>query len=233
VPKLLGQSGSRLLLEEIAGDDQHAAALPQLLEMVTLLVELQRTCHSRVDELVAIGLPDWRAAALTSAIASVFARTADELSAEDRFTLEEYVHGLPGRFGEVAACGLADTLVHGDFWPGNVRGNVLGLTLFDWGDSGVGHPLLDQSAFLDRTPAGAVAAVRQHWVRRWCEASPGSDPARAMRLLGPLAAAKQAVVYRRFLDNIEPAEYPYHRSDPGERLRRTATLVRETHRVET
>jgi hypothetical protein len=35
--------------------------------------------------------------------------------------------------------------------------------LLDWGDSGVGHPLLDQAAFLDRIPAGDVEPVRVHW----------------------------------------------------------------------
>jgi hypothetical protein len=102
--------------------------------------------------------------------------------------------------------------------------------LLDWGDSGVGHPLLDQSAFLDRVPSDAVGAVRVHWVQQWREAIPGSDPARASVLLAPVAAARQAVVYRTFLDNIEPSEHPYHRADPAQWLIRTAALVRESDR---
>jgi hypothetical protein len=226
VPTLIGHEGGRCLFADIAGQDLPHAELPLLLEMVTLLVDLQGQWVGRVDELLALGLPDWRAAALTAAICEVIQTTADELSVADRATLDGFARTLPDRFAEVAACGPGDALVHGDFWPGNVRGDEHELTLLDWGDCGVGHPLLDQSAFLDRIPRGAVRAVRRHWVERWRAAAPGSDPARAMILLAPVAAARQAVVYRHFLECIEPAEQPYHRSDPAARLRRTATLVR-------
>jgi hypothetical protein len=227
VPTLLGHDGGRMLLAEINGDDLYDADPPQLLQMVTLLVGLQRSCAGRADELLALGLPDWRAPVLGTSIANVIERTADELSADDRATLNEFSRGLPSRFAELAACGLPDTLVHGDFHPGNFRGDGRALTLLDWGDSGVGHPLLDQPAFLDRVPGDAVATVREHWLRQWRDAVPGSDPARAALLLAPLAAARHAVIYRGFLDRIEPAEHPYHRADPAEWLRRTAALVRE------
>jgi len=227
VPTLLGHDGGRMLLAEIAGDDLYDAGLPQLLEMVTLLVGLQRSASGRGDELLALGLPDWRAPALGISIANVIERTADELPADDRATLKEFLRGLPSRFAELAACGLSDTLVHGDFHPGNFRGDGRARTLLDWGDSGVGHPLLAQPAFLDRVPSNAVAAVREHWLRQWRIAVPRSDPARASVLLAPVAAARQALIYRGFLDRIEPAEHPYHRSDPAAWLRRTVALVRE------
>jgi hypothetical protein len=224
VPTLLGHDGGRILLAEISGDDLYGAELPQLLEMVTLLVGLQAWWRGRVGELLALGLPDWRAPALTASIVDVIERTADELSADERASLARFVQGLPSRFSQVADCGLGDTLVHGDFHPGNVRGDARGLTLLDWGDSGVGHPLLDQPAFLDRVPRAALDTVRQHWLRQWRDAAPGCDPVRAALLLGPVAAARQAVIYRRFLDGIEPAEHPHHRSDPAAWLRRTGAL---------
>jgi hypothetical protein len=227
VPTVFGHDGGRMLLEEIAGEDLYAAELPLLQEMVNLLVELQRSWEGRVEELLALGLPDWRAPALGAAIADVVERTREEIAAEDRVTLADFVRGLPGRFDDVAACGLKDSLVHGDFHPGNFRGDGRALTLLDWGDSGVGHPLLDQPAFLDAIPHDAIGAVRAHWLQQWREAVPGSDPARASALLAPIAAARQAVIYRCFLDNIEPAEQPYHRADPAKWLNRTAALVRE------
>jgi hypothetical protein len=230
VPTVLGHDGGRMLLAEIAGKDLYAAELPLLREMVNLLVELQRAWGDRVAELLALGLPDWRAPALGAAIANVVERTRNEISAEDCATLSGFVRGLPSRFDEVAACGLRDSLVHGDFHPGNFRGDGQTLTLLDWGDSGVGHPLLDQPAFLDRVPRDAIGAMRAHWLQQWSEAIPGSDPARASVLLAPVAAAKHAVVYRSFLDNIEPSEQPYHRADPAMWLMRTAALVRETDR---
>ena len=103
VPAVLGHDGGRLLLAEIAGEDLYAAELPLLQEMVKLLVELQRSWGGRVEELLALGLPDWRGPALGAAIADVVERTHEEIAAEDRVTLADFVRGLPGRFDDVAA----------------------------------------------------------------------------------------------------------------------------------
>jgi Phosphotransferase enzyme family len=226
VPVLLGHDGGRILLAEIAGEDLYDAELSRLLQMVNLLVQLQRRWSDRVAELLALGLPDWRAPALSAAITSVVERTRDDIAAEDRAVLADFVRRLPNRFDDISACGLPDTLVHGDFHPGNLRGDGRALTLLDWGDSGVGHPLLDQAAFLDPIPGARADAVRPHWLQQWSAAVPGSDPARAAILLAPIAAARQAVIYRNFLDNIEPSEQIYHRADPARWLKRAADLVR-------
>jgi hypothetical protein len=80
--------------------------------------------HDGGRMLLALGLPDWRAPALAAAIADVVDRMWDEISAEDRVTLAGFVRGLPSRFDAVAACGLRDSLVHGDFHQkGNFRGD--------------------------------------------------------------------------------------------------------------
>lgn len=226
VPAVLAQHDRRILMPEIPGEDLYDAALPRLVEMVGVLIELQRAWIGRTDELLAVGLPDWRPPTLGPMIASAVERTAAELTDEDRHTLAAFVERLDTRFAAVAACGLPDTLVHGDFHPGNTRGTEETLVLLDWGDCGIGHPLLDEPAFLDRIPEGAVSPVREHWHAGWRSAVPGSDPARASQLLAPVAAARQAVIYRAFLDGIEPSEHPYHRADPADWLGRTAALLR-------
>ena len=83
-------------------------------------------------------------------------------------------------------------------------------------------PLLDAAAFFERlTPAGASAA-RAAFTAAWRRAIPGSDPDSARRLLVPIAALRQAVIYRRFLDHIEPSEHPFHRDDPANWITRAA-----------
>ena len=226
-PVLLGHDGPRMLLAEIPGEDLYDATLPQLLEMIAILIGLQRAWATRVDELLEIGAPDWRAPALTETIRSVVDRNAAEIAAHDRTMLAAFVAGLPARFVEIGDCGLPDTLVHGDFHPGNVRGDASNLVLLDWGDCGVGHPLLDETAFLDSIAPTSIEPVRQRWHALWREACPGSDPDRAARLLAPIGAARQAVIYQRFLDNIESSERAYHQADPANWLQRTARLVHE------
>jgi hypothetical protein len=226
VPTLIAHDAPRLLLAEIPGEDLWGAPTPRLMEMVALLVNLQREWLERTDELLALGLPDWRAPALASAIERLVERVGPNLTTDDRATLDDFVNGLVDRFARVAACGLPDTIVHGDFHPGNFRGDDTSLVLLDWGDCGVGHPLLDEPAFLDRVPTDAVETTRRHWHAAWTSGIPGSDPDRASQLLRPVAAARQALIYQTFLDGIEPSERVYHAADPGTWLRRTAELAR-------
>ena len=225
VPAVLGFDAARMLLREAPGDDLHHADPSQLTDMVELLLGIQLDWRDRLDLLLSFGLPDWRGPALIPLIADVVSRTESRLSAEQREALAKFVERLPGRFADLAACGLPDTLVHGDFHPGNVRGEGRKLILLDWADSGIGHPLLDQSAFLERLPTEAVPSVTEFWARRWLDLLPYSNPARAAALIAPIAAARHAVIYRRFLDNIEPSEHPYHRSDPVRWLGRAVALL--------
>ena len=222
VPPLLAHEPGRVLMAEVAGEDHYDAGLPVLLAIVDLLVGLQVREVGREDELLALGLPDWRPPALTAAVEDVVRRQAPALDPEDRRVLRELLDGLDRRWAEIASCGVPDTLVHGDVHPGNARGDGGRLVLMDWGDCGVGHPVLDQPAMLSRLEASTAELVRDAWDRAWRDAVPGADPRRAAALLAPLAAARQAVVYQRFLDHIEPSEHPYHRDDPALWLREAA-----------
>ncbi len=225
MPSLLAHRGHRLLMLDIGGLDLHEPTHEQRLRMIDQLVELQRAWAGRLAELIGLGLPDWRAPALCEAISDVVVRVERLLDPCPRRSLRAFVDGLPDRFAEIAACGLPDSLVHGDFHPGNHRGTDSMVVLLDWGDSGVGHPLLDQTAFLEHVPTQDHAAVQDHWSARWREAAPHSDPQRATELLAPIASARQAVIYQKFLDAIEPSERVYHANDPVAWLTRTARLV--------
>lgn len=226
VPRLLGHDGDRVLLADVEGDDQYGAAEPELLGMVAMLVELQAAWVGRVDDLLRIGPPDWRGPALTAKVAGVVARRAGEISSGDAASLRAFVDGLADRFAAIDACGVPDTLVHGDYHPGNVRGAPGRLTMLDWGDTGVGNPLLDLPAFVEASPAASVDRIRSVWLDAWRAAVPGSDPARAAELIAPVAAARLALIYQAFVDSIEPVERRHHDADALEWLARTAALVR-------
>lgn len=226
VPRLVARGDARVLLEDIDGEDLYDAPLDVMLRMVTTLVDLQASWIGRIDELTAIGLPDWRPMALGSAIRDTVQRVESQLSAHDVATLHSFLGSLDARFAELGGAGLPETLVHGDFHPGNFRGADDRLVLLDWGDSGVGHPLLDAAAFLERVQPEAVGAITAHWAQAWRAAVPGADPELAYRLLRPVAAARQAVIYQKFMDAIEPSEHPYHRNDPALWLAWTAEIAR-------
>lgn len=215
VPRLIGFETGIALMADIPGIDQFEAAEPVLIRMVSLLVGLQARWSSRVDELEKLGLPSWQADVLPELARDALERpeTLAALPPDTIAPIRELVASLPDRLADLAACGLPDTLVHGDNHPGNFRSDGSGLVLLDWGDSGIGHPMLDTVAFLTRIPDATIEPVRHHWVREWQRAVPGSDPARAAELIPPIAALRQAIIYRTFLDGIEPAEHAYHEQD--------------------
>jgi Ser/Thr protein kinase RdoA (MazF antagonist) len=225
VPELLGHEGARMLLRDVAGSDRYDATGDELAAMVRLLVTLQQRWLGRTDELLATGVPDWRPPAYLPDVEALLAARADELDVETARRLDRLVASLQERLAAIDACGLPDTLVHGDFHPGNLRGGQSGLRLLDWGDSGVGHPLLDETAFCQRLSGADRAMAQAAFDDAWRSAAPGCEPRRALELLGPVAALRAAVVYQRFLDAIEESERVYHRTDPGHWLRRAAELA--------
>lgn len=209
VPYLLaaGEAG-RMLLAHVPGEDRYEGD-PQLCAEVTAAFHpVQEHFAGRVPELLAAGVPDHRLDA--ERFAAVAAPYRDDIPG-----LAALIDGLPKRFAEVEACGLPDTLIHGDLHTGNVRTHHDDPpVIVDWGDSGVGHPAFD----ILRLTGGAPDpdGVLRAWADRWRITVPGSDPQRAVELLRPVAALRQAETYATFLANIEPAEWPYHAGDvPG------------------
>ncbi|MGB7979401.1 MAG: aminoglycoside phosphotransferase family protein [Candidatus Nanopelagicales bacterium] len=222
VPALLGRDDGRVLLGDVPGVDQCDAPARVLRQMLQVLVGMQVALIGRVDSVLATGAFDWRPPRFDDLAADVVDRTADQLDMRTRAALTRILAGLPKRQAALAACGIPDTLVHGDFHPGNVHGGTDGLVILDWADSGVGHPLLDQSVFLERVPQADQPLLRAFWSALWRAVIPDCEPDRAAGLLAPIAALRQAVIYRFFLDRIEPAEHLYHAADPAVWLAKAA-----------
>jgi aminoglycoside phosphotransferase (APT) family kinase protein len=196
-----------------------------LAPMVGLLTDLQHRALDRLPELIALGVPDRRLPSVVDRAAAVVEEWGPALEPAERGSLETVVAGLAARVADIADCGVPDTLVHGDFHSGNVAGRRGHYVILDWGDSFVGHPLLDELAFVERLPPAVQIAARGWFVDAWQRAVPGSQPARAIELLEPLAALEAAAMYARFCAAIEPDERIYHGSDVVRLLRRAADLA--------
>ena len=157
-------------------------------------------------------------------IHAVVDRNRHELDDRARRALDDLVDGLPERFAALDACGLPDTLVHGDFHPGNVRGTPGNYRILDWADCGIGNPMLDlRPSFEYFTPADQLDAI-EIWASAWSRVVPGSDGHRAAALARPLGPIYGATVYQKFLDNIETSERPYHEGGPAQALTIAATM---------
>jgi len=207
VPRLLAadtaSDGSRMLLAHVDGTDLDGCPLAERLAIAGDIHELQRAADA-VD-LVRLGLPDHRTEQVTSLVRALVGRQARVAP-----TVAGLAAALPDRLAAVDACGLPDTLLHGDLHPGNVRANGAGRTILDWGGGSVGHPAFDVLRLADGLSTAEEAILFNTWAAHWRRAAPGSDPAASIALLRPVYALYGAVVYDQFLANTEPSEHPYY-----------------------
>jgi hypothetical protein len=223
-PALLAADGEgRQLLAHLPGEDRFGAPVEDRYSMVDLLHTIQARGVDAVDDLIASGVPDLRAGKLADRVRAVAAAHGAAITG-----LGPLVDGLDGRFAAVRRCGLPDTLVHGDFHPGNVRNRPNGGSppvILDWGDAFVGNPAFDALRMVDDLHPAQAKPLLDAWQEQWRASAPGSDPVTALELLRPVQALLQAVVYANFLANIEPSEHPYHAADVPERLNAAAGLA--------
>ncbi|WP_327007797.1 aminoglycoside phosphotransferase family protein [Dactylosporangium sp. NBC_01737] len=205
-PTLLAADGEgRQLLSHLPGEDRFGAPEADRLPMAELLHGIQ--VRFLADRPGLDGIRDRRGPLLLEQITAVASPWLARIDG-----LEEVIAALPGRLAQLAACGVPETLVHGDFHPGNVRSSDgVRPAALDWGDAFLGHPGFD----ILRLSVGLASstALLDRWASLWRAAVPGCDPLRAVALLRPVAPLLGAVVYGAFLENIEPSEWPYHLED--------------------
>lgn len=223
-PRLIDFASGRILIANVAGaDNHHVQDLAVLRPMVSMLTDLQQCAVSELDALTSMGVPDRRLPSMLPPITRAVEDWGDRLDPAERRSLDLLIDGLPQRLRAIADCGVPDSLVHGDFHAGNVAGDMDHQVILDWGDSFIGHPMLDELAFCGPLTSSRRSAARDWFVDAWARISPGSDPARAARLLEPVASLLAAVMYTNFCRDIEPDERIYHESDGIRMLRAAAT----------
>ena len=225
-PQLLAHDGARMVLEHAAGEDRSDAQPAELALMLTDLLRVQTHATTRVDELLALGVPDRRAPMAIASIAATAELYGPRLPAQISSTLRALVDRLPERLAAVADCGVPDTLVHGDFDGSNVRASDTSRTIMDWGDTTIGHRAMDLWRLTEDLAPDNAAPLIDAWARSWRAHTPGCDPKRAFELLRPVIALQYAAVYVGFLDHIEPSEWPYHATDVPDYLNMAVELDR-------
>ncbi|MFD3873063.1 phosphotransferase [Streptomyces sp. NPDC058623] len=237
----------RLLLDHVAGEDLWCPSADDVLAVVPRLVAAQAALAAD-GRAAAAGLRDRTLPALVARVHALLDRLVAEraippgtgadgpgerpdaqpharLTAAELVAARTLTARLPVLVRELTDCGLPDTLVHGDFHPGNWRSDGTRAVIVDYADSAFGHPALDglrPRQFVDEERWAQVSEV---WVRAWRESVPGSAPERALTLVEPLFHLAHAVRYQEFLDHIETSERPYHEGDPVTEIRKALACV--------
>ncbi|MFJ9943033.1 phosphotransferase [Streptomyces erythrochromogenes] len=250
VPTVLGSDPEhgRLLLDHVSGEDLWRPSAEEVIAVVPRLVAAQAALAAD-GRAAGAGLRDRTLPTLVAHVNALLDRLVAEQATspapgpdgpgeqqpgeqqpgeqpEDRLTGAELTAALalaarlPALVEELTACGLPNTLVHGDFHPGNWRSDGTLAVVVDYADSAFGHPALDglrPRQYVDGERWTQIAGV---WARAWREHVPGSAPERALELVEPLFHLAYAVRYQEFLDHIEASERPYHETDPVTEIRR-------------
>jgi hypothetical protein len=221
VPLLASDGNGRSLLEHLPGRDAYCSPAPERDRFAVELHRMQSIASGALDELVALGVPDRRDAALVDFMLRAFQGVGADVSA-----VRGLLDGLPERLAALRARGIGDTLVHGDFHPGNVRVDGDRITILDWGDAFVGHPAFDALRLTDGCSPEDAERLLQRWCGRCRERWPGSDPEGAVELLRPVVPLRHAALFAGWLPQIEATERPYHARDVGACLAQAAQAWR-------
>ena len=217
VPVLLGMDPAhgRVLLEHVEGPLLWGVSTERWVHVIDTHVATQAALRNRMDDLRALGAPDCGNSAFLAAVTQLAARAdvRSTVPAAALPQLDALVDSVPAILGALDACGVPATLVHGDLHPGNVLGSSTGPVVLDWGDACVAHPFFDLPALCNGIPEADHATVEQRFIGAWQAELPNADAARAAILMKPLNALRKELVYRSFLDQIEPSEHYYHNDD--------------------
>jgi aminoglycoside phosphotransferase (APT) family kinase protein len=126
------------------------------------------------------------------------------LSADELSRLAAYATEVPHRADALRACGVPETLMHGDFHAGNVVINGRTIVILDWTDGCVGHPFFDMATFLPRDPVERAALLHAYLEARRPFAS-DEQIGQAWELAEPLSCIHHALSYMRILKAVEPS----------------------------
>lgn len=200
IPQVLAINGERswMLMDGFKG-----SLLSQVKDIAIWERTLKRYARLQIDldksgrALMNMGVPDRNIDALASQVEALAADLPAELSEDEQDLFRRSVRLLRSLCYELMDYQVPLTLLHGDFWPGNivVREDTQEPVFFDWSDSAVSHPFFDLPFFLDDIEdmlpgvPDARRRLRDAYLTQWARyESPGRlrNLYRIARVIGPL-----------------------------------------------
>lgn len=195
-----------MLLGDVGSDAvaDHRDATPQA---VRHLVGMQRSFIGRTQGLVVAGCRVRRLDSLCAEFAAVMAdKEVSTLLDATAQRVTQLVDWLGDAVATIARVGMPDTLVHGDFHPGNIVRRDGGMVLFDWSDAAIANPFFDVvvwTEWLTDTPE-QIDALWEMFIDEWADAIAPDEVRRLRPLLTAVAGAYHTVSYAAILAGVEP-----------------------------
>jgi Phosphotransferase enzyme family len=222
------------LVSELPDGDRAAA----MAAGVRALVEIQSDLAGRTADLAALtasGAPhrplDALPAALATAIGAEGVAIVDEPIDDAR--RERATAAVREAAAKVAALGLPETIVHGDFHTGNAALVDRRAVIIDWSDAALASPAIDLVTWITwgRGEIGDVGPAVDAWIDAWAAVA---DPAALRQGLDDVlvvGAAYQVVSYDGIVRALEPATRYTMAGGASHFLRRLEAVVAGRRRV--
>jgi Phosphotransferase enzyme family len=228
VPQVVAADPERawLLLRDGGTRLRESRDVATFVRALELYGELQREEAGRVDELLALGLPDVRLPVVAAAYEPFF-EDDHGLEREEVTRLRALAPRYRELCAELEAFGLPDSIQHDDLHDGNVFVRDGRVAIFDWGDSSVAHPLWSlvkplrdaHDRGLDPEPLCAAYLVA------WTAVEPEERLRAALRVAVPVGTFAYALQVRRLLDFMPAEARPAYEPYLADQLRRLLTRL--------
>jgi hypothetical protein len=122
--------------------------------VIARYAEVQIGLADHVTEMLSLRLPDHRLRVLPARLTELLGQEESfmidqekGLTAAEWQELKDKAAGFEQICADLAACGIPESLNHGDFHDGNVLVKDGRITFFDWGDASVAHPFTSLRTF--------------------------------------------------------------------------------------
>lgn len=187
--------------------------------VITRYAELQVGLAEHISEILALGIPDHRPAALPPLYENLLADEASLMIDQEKgLTSAEFeqIQNLTPRFKQICsdltAFGIPDSLNHGDFHDGNVLLKNGRITFFDWGDASVAHPFVSLRTFFvsienslkldDYSFTPEMSELLDRYLEPWQKFASTDALLSAYRLSKPVASIAKALAWHQTISRL-------------------------------
>lgn len=195
---------------------------PELIaQALQTCARIQQQTLPHIETLLQLGAMDWRLQRLPDLFVGLLDNqrlmTAEGINDAERASFLNCVPQLRAVCDELAACGIPETLEHGDFHDNNIMLKNGAVIINDWGDASISHPFFSLSSLLESAgrnhkllPDDARTALfTATYLECWSGFALPAQLAKALALAQIIRPVQFSINYSRLAQNaaLQPADY--------------------------
>lgn len=210
IPAALAVSEDWLLMADAGTELRSNHDLEQRLAVLGLWAKIQKDAVTHIDHLMQHGCLDRRLEHFPAQFKNLLQSPSviEEIhpeEAEQLIALMPFVNSLCEQLQHFR---VPQTLIHGDFNPGNIVINEGRINFIDWTDGAISHPFLDLVVFLDGVRESFPDLLDRFvgaYLTHWLDHEPMERLKELWGLVEPLSLLYQAVSYHHIKVTMEQA----------------------------